>query len=357
MKKEEKRAVRGVMKRSFPFLARLFFSITPSTFVVKREGEILGGIVLDLFPLKEGRGGLISWIFTLPEARQSGVASSLVDKALDFFEEEGVHRVFASIEGYNTSSSNLFQGKGFSLLSIGDQFKTFGLYTPLVWFQCQHLMDIGHFLWSRPLGEDRPKEIEEEEKSYAWQWGGTLFLNILLLLLSMLRQGSLQREHLFLAPLSILLFFVVRDMAMYFTGRAQGLTLTFRTWESGLTLGAGIALLFGGFFFVPGSRYPMKKGWRYWDHRRTLGYMGIAGVMSVILLTLLLTLLKNSSLLTPYMQNLIHFPLSIGRQLGLIDTLFVFFPLSSFNGRRVLDFHPLLWIILVFLAIMTFLSW
>lgn len=355
MKKEEKRAVKKIMRRSFPFLARLFFSITPHTFVAEREKELIGGIVLSLFPLKEGRGGLIGWIFALPTARNHGVASTLLEHALDFFEKEGVYRAFACIEGYNTSSSNLFQGKGFSYLSIVDQLKTFGFSTPLIWFHCQHFLDIGHFLWSKPLKKDSEEKIEETQERSIGLWGSVFLVNSLLLLLSLWRIGSLQREHFYLAPLSILLFLFIRDMSMAIAGRAQGLDLRYRAWESGLTLGALIAILFGGFFFAPGSRYPIKREWRYKDCLPSLGYMGMAGALSVILLTLLLSLLKSSSLLSPKLKELILLPISIGKHLSLIDTLFVFFPLSSFNGRRVLDFNVFLWILLAFLSLITFL--
>lgn len=346
MKKEEKKALKEIMKASFPFLARPFFSITPHTFVAEREGELLGGIVLNIFPLKEGLGGLVGWIFTHQKARGQEVGRSLLDRALEYFSEKGVNQVFACVEGYNTSSLNLFQNQGFSLLSPGTQWKTFGLQTPFIWYYCQHLMDIGHFLLARPAQE-------KNTRSHS-QWWGSLLINSLLFLLALWRQGNLERTFLYLVPLTFLLYLGVRDLAMNQAGRLKGVSLGYRAWESGFVLVGGMALALGGFFPNPGSRYPLAKGWKYREYRSVLGYMGLWGILGVVITTVLLIFIQKSTLISSHLRELLSYPIYIGKILGLMDTILIIFPVSSFNGRRVFDFNRTLWFLLLLFALLPF---
>lgn len=347
MKKEEKKALKELMKKSFPFLARFFFTISPHTFVAVQEKRLLGGIVLTLFPTTRGRGGLVSWIFTHPKAQRMGIGQSLLDEALVFFQQEGVNQIFACIEGYNSRSQNLFKSRGFSRLSFKEQIKAFGFQTPLIWYYCQHLMDIGHFLWVKD-----GISCQEERKGPGG-WLGTLFMNSLILILALWRRGNLESPHLYLAPLSFFLFLSVRDGAMFLAGRRFQLPLQFHSWESGFCLTGGLALLLGGFFPVPGSRYPQEKKWRYQENRLALGYMGIAGSLALILTTIILGLVSRSTLLPLPVQGALSFLLFVGQWFSIMDTLPAFFPLSSFNGRRVWDINRYLWGLLVLLAVLS----
>jgi len=87
-----------------------------------------------------------------PEARRLGVGGQLVEAALRSFEERGCQEVFACVEGYNSSSVNLFAGRGFTILSFGEQLRRYGfLGTLLLWLRTSRLGgDVGHFLWARP---------------------------------------------------------------------------------------------------------------------------------------------------------------------------------------------------------------
>lgn len=348
MKQQEKKKVREIMKKSFPFLARIFFTISPHTFVAEKEGELLGGVVLKLFPLKEGQGGLISWIFIHPKAQKKGIGQSLLDYALDFFLSEGVIRSFACIEGYNSSSQNLFQGRGFSRFPPLEMIKTFGLQTPLIWYHCQHMMDIGHFLWVKP---DRPGDREGQTV----EWWGSLCFNSLILLLALGRLGNLQLQHLYQVPLAFLLFLSVRDGAMLLVGKKYGIPLQYRSWESGFFLTGGLALALGGFFPVPGSRYPKEPTWKYREYLPFIGYMGLSGSLAVILTTIALGLVQKSTQLPLRIQDGMAVFFFIGQWFAIMDTLPILFPLSSFNGRRVWDLNRVLWGLLVLLVIFTFL--
>src|SRR5215208_3419787 len=113
-----------------------------------------------------------------PEARRLGVGGQLVEAALRSFEERGCREVFACVEGYNSSSVNLFAARGFTILSFGEQLRRYGfLGTLLLWLRTSRLGgDVGNFLWARP------GQLESDSPALQW-WVGAL-TNALVLLLA-----------------------------------------------------------------------------------------------------------------------------------------------------------------------------
>jgi ribosomal protein S18 acetylase RimI-like enzyme len=153
MREGEERALKTLARRASPLLGRIFFPTTaPNALVAEREAKLVGGVVLRTFWLPGGRkGGVMFWLMADPEARGLGVGGWLVGNALRYFEEEACTEVFACVEGYNTSSANIFAAHGFIILSLGEQLRRYGLLgTSLLWLRTSHLGDVGHFLWARP---------------------------------------------------------------------------------------------------------------------------------------------------------------------------------------------------------------
>lgn len=60
-----------------------------TSFVALVEGQIVGGILAG----HDGRRGFIQHLAVLPEFRKRGIASVLVDRAMNALEEEGIHKV------------------------------------------------------------------------------------------------------------------------------------------------------------------------------------------------------------------------------------------------------------------------
>jgi GNAT superfamily N-acetyltransferase len=88
------------------------------------------------------------WLMTDLEARGLGVGRRLVEAALRYFDGQGCGEVLAGVEGYNISSANVFAACGFTILSLGEQLRRYGLLgTFLLWHRTSHLGDVGHFLW------------------------------------------------------------------------------------------------------------------------------------------------------------------------------------------------------------------
>ncbi len=338
MGKDEKGETGRVMRRAFPPSAWLFLSWSRHVLVADLDGHIVGGVIMKLFTPTRGRKvGFVSWIFSDPEARGLGVGQALIEGALAFFEEQGCDEVSACVEGYNSSSAKLFATRGFSILSPGEQFRRYGLGLIPYWWHAFHFIDVGHFLWVKP-GAAQPD-------SPALQWVGTWVVNTLLLWLVAWRQGAFGPRDLWVTPLVLLVLFGVRTLAMWAVAKAQGLAVRFRAWESSVPLVAAIALIFGGYFPFPGSLYPEGDRWRYRDLVPKLGPVALAGSLAVLALTGGSWLaLQGSPAAALQLPLLMLFQL--GRILALLDTAIAAFPLVSFNGRRLWDWHRPVWALL-----------
>jgi GNAT superfamily N-acetyltransferase len=348
MRTEEKKALLRVMRRAFSPIQQIFFSWKDHVLVAEREGALVGGTVLDTFPLAGGRkGGIVLWIFTDPDVRGRGAGQALAEGAIAFFEAEGCTDMFACVEGYNTSSSKLFATRGFGILSPGAQFRRYGLGTFAMWYHTFHFIDIGHFLWTRPPAE-RPD-------SPALQWWGVWLMNTVIVWLALWRQHNFQASaafqpfYLLTVPLVLLTFFGARSLAMLAAARAQGLTLRYRAWESGFPLGVVIALSMGGLYPNPGGFYPTTDRWRYREWLPQLGPVALAGIAPTLLLTWGLWALREFGPLTArlgqatFIAQGLNIAWILGVSLSVLDVLTPFFPLASFNGRRLWDWKPWLW--------------
>ncbi len=188
---DDEALVKDLAGRAFSLLASLSFPRSPDALLAERGGELLGSVVLRTFELPGSgrydhpRGGVVLWLMVDPEARRLGVGGRLVEAALRSFEERGCQEVFACVEGYNSSSANLFAARGFTILSFGEQLRRYGfLGTLLLWLKTSRLgADVGHFLWARhgQLKADDP----------ALQWWAGMFASALVLLLAGWRGGWL----------------------------------------------------------------------------------------------------------------------------------------------------------------------
>src|ERR671916_42200 len=148
MDADDEEAVKALAGRAFSPLASLSFPRSPDALIAERRGELVGA-------------------------------------ALQSFEERGCREMFACVEGYNSSSANLFAARGFTILSFGEQLRRYGfLGTLLLWLKTSRLgADVGHFLWTRP-GQPKPDDP-------ALQWWAGMFASALVLLLAGWRGGWL----------------------------------------------------------------------------------------------------------------------------------------------------------------------
>lgn len=344
----EKAEAQRVMRRAFSPPTWLFHTWSKDVLVAEHAGRIVGGVVLIVFTVSKRKVGFVSWLFTDPEARGLGAGQALIEGALAFFEAQGCTEFSACVEGYNTSSSKVFSTRGFTILSAGEQLRRYGFGILPYWWHSFHFIDVGHFLWVKP-GEEQPD-------SPLLQWLGTWLINALLLLVAVWRVGTLSVNDLWTIPTAILALFGLRSLAMWGAAKAQGFAVRFRAWESSTTLVAIIALLFGGFFPFPGSFYPVGNEWRYRDVLPKIGPMALAGTLA----TLVVAWGSWAALrwnLAPGLGPVLLPLQQLSRMLAILESIVAFFPLISYNGRRLWDWNRVIWalvslaaVALVFLA-------
>ena len=343
---DDEEAVKALAGRAFSPLASLSFPRSPDALVVERGGELLGAVVLRTFELpgvgRDGhhRGGVMLWLMADPEARRLSVGGRLVEAALRSFEERGCQEVFACVEGYNTSSANLFAARGFTILSFGEQLRRYGfLGILLLWLRTSRLGgDVGHFLWARP-GQPKPDNP-------ALQWWVGVFASALVLLLAGWRSGWLGKFDSVIIPSAVVIvvaLYGLREGAMWLAARLQGLSVRHRAWEAAFPLSIATALALGVFFPVPGSIYPRQGTWRYRDLLPKLGPMAFAGALAVLIFAWAAWALAQFGeplSVAAVWGRAAH---TAGLMLAAFDVLLPFSMFSSFDGRRVWDWNRPAW--------------
>jgi ribosomal protein S18 acetylase RimI-like enzyme len=343
---DDEEPVRALAGRAFSQLESLSFPRSPDALIAERGGELLGSVVLKTFGLpgsgRDGdcRGGVMLWLMVDPEARGLGVGGRLVEAALRSFEERGCQEVFACVEGYNSSSANLFAARGFTMLSLGEQLRRYGLLgTLLLWLRTSRLGgDVGHFLWARP-GQLKPDDP-------ALQWWIGVFASTLVLLLagwwgSWL--GGFGPTTILGALVIVVALCGLREGAMRLAARLQGLEVRHRAWESAFPLSIAIALALGMFLPVLGSIYPRQRTWRYRDLLPKLGPMAFAGASAVLIFAWAAWALAQFG--GPLSEGAVWLRAAhtAGLMLAAFDVLLPFSLFTSFDGRRVWDWNRPAW--------------
>jgi ribosomal protein S18 acetylase RimI-like enzyme len=338
----DEEAVKALAGHAFSPLGSLSFPRSPDALIAERGGELLGAVVLRTFRLpgnvrdEDRRGGVMLWLMTDPGARRLGVGGRLVDEALRSFEEHRCQEVFACVEGYNTSSANLFAVRGFTILSFREQLRRYGLLgTLLLWLRTSRLGgDVGHFLWARP-GQLKPDSL-------ALQWWVGALANALVLLLVRWRGkwlGNFDPATLLGVVLIVVVFLSLREGAMRLVAWLRGLPVRHRAWESAFPLSLGVALLLGIFLPAPGSVYPRQGAWHYRDLLPKLGPIAFA----VLLFAWAAWALARFGGLSPEVTQWLSTARRAGLMLAAFDVLLLFSPFVSFNGRRVWDWNWAAW--------------
>jgi ribosomal protein S18 acetylase RimI-like enzyme len=356
---DDEDAVKALARRAFSPLVSLSFPRSPDALIAERGGELLGSVVLRTFRLPGSgrddhhRGGVMLWLMVDPEARRLGVGGRLVEAALRSFEERGCQEVFACVEGYNSSSANLFAARGFTILSFGEQLRRYGfLGTLSLWLKTSRLgADVGHFLWARP------GQLKADDPALQW-WGGVV-ASALVLLLTGWRggwQGKLDPLIILGAVVIVVALYGLREEAMRLAARLQGLSVRHRAWESAFPLSIAIALAAGVFFPVPGSIYPRQGNWRYSDLLPKLGPMAFAGASAVLVFAWAAWALVQLSEPLSGAAVWLRAAHKSGLMLAAFDVLLPFSVFSSFDGRRVWDWNRLAWGVLAVTVLGLFLA-
>ncbi len=347
MKEDDKDQVRTMVRRSFHPLKRLSFTFHDHIFVAAgNDGIVFGLVVLQIFTITPNRPktGKVSWILTDPQMRGLKLGQQLIEKAIEFFKEQGCDQYLAVVEGHNTSSAKLFSTRGFGILSPGAQLRRFGLRIFPLWIKLLLYLDVGFFLWGYPQDPkpDSPK----------LQWAATYALSALTLLIIALRIPRFGIEWWFFSLAALAIHFGARHVTMLFVAKKIDMRVRFRMWESGFALSIFIATLFAGYYPIPGNLYPDRSDWRHRDTLPQLGRIALGATISVLVLTWGSWFI---TLMTPQPPLLPQTLLWLGRYLLLFDAVFFFFPFIGYNARRLWDWNKCIWLLIAVAAILVML--
>ena len=107
----------GVETAYAAFLGRAMDSADDCVFVAERDGIIVGYIFAALEPLSwmelRGPAGYIHDVAVSEEARRTGVATGLIETAVEWLRDHGAPRVILSTAAQNNIARELFRGIGF----------------------------------------------------------------------------------------------------------------------------------------------------------------------------------------------------------------------------------------------------
>jgi len=349
MRPGEEKVVKSIAKRAFPFTAWLFFSHKPTTLVAIKENEIVAGVVYGRFNYsKDISSGAIYWLFTAPEYQREGIGRNLVNEAVNKLKVGGCQEVFACIEGYNSSSFQLFNNQGFSKLSLFDQIKKFNIKTLYLWYQTHHLFDLGHKLWYLDIKENEMKiESESGEGKNKLKdikfWVFNIMISSLIMFIALLRTDLIDVNigDIFAVIMAIGVTFGIRDLAGIIAGKGAGLKLEYNIWESGHIISIIMAVFAGGYIPVPGTFYPEGDDWSYQNKLTGLARQSLASTGALLVLGWSLNF--NFIGETKFIEIL----LMAVTNMAIFDIALPFFPFVSYNSRRIWDYNRIIWLILL----------
>ena len=340
MHSSEKKTVRNIAYKAFPFFMRLLFFFEKHALLAVHNGAIVGAVLLKIFPLPaKERGGLISFIFTDPDAQGLGVGQKLTEAGISYLEDQGCVDVFAIVEGYNTSSSRLFSTRGFAQLSVFQQFGLYGIFTLPLWFHTSHLFAVGHFMWVRT--------DKKTGGNPSWQVLWTMLIHIISMQIVLMRTSSqwiFDPLSILAYSLTIILLLALRTGTMYIVARAAKTEVEYRMWESGLFLNLVINFTLGGFFHAPGSLYPKDPDWRYKETKVLLGKMALASSLCLIAFSWLLKIFLSFEVF-PIYEDYIDTAYMLTLIMLIIDILLPFFPVGCYNGQKLWNWNKAIWLL------------
>lgn len=342
IKENHPKHVRTLMRQGFGLFGHVMaFDVGKKTFAVEAESVLFGVIVCG--EIKKGPSttyGIIKYIVTDRHAQGLGVASMLLEQAMTWFEAQGHKQIIACVEGYNTASSQLFEKRGFRIRSVPWQLKHYGFKLPWIWLQGNNGLDLGHFWWVK----EQTKTTDVSSSTSLKASLAHLFISALIPWVIVLRQNiPWTSSWVWLGPLMSVSLYGVRFLPMLMYAKIKKYPLRYRGFDNGQVLAFFISGVFGGVFLSYGGVYPNKPLWREDEERTPLAQMHGWALLSNLLFTLVLIVFHHFGLGSPIWQSYLSVMIFITIFMQFFDTMFAFFPMSSYAGARVRAGYPKLW--------------
>lgn len=317
IREEEKNEAIELMGRCFPkSYSSIFFLYPESTFVAIDNGKIIGGINIEIYKAKV-RVGYLGWLYVDAEYRGMKTGQSLLDKAIEYL-DDNVDVICGCIEGDNPSSfKNLANRPGFSIMSLPQQFKTFGIKTFKVWKNASRFFDMGYFMWHKKAGVNTaPASLTPCMGKQIASFMLTLLFNTLLFSLMLLKRG-----HLTISSIAIpCIVLSIRTLVEAIVFKIRKVTPIYLGWDTAW-FSSILSFILPFYFPTPGGVYPKGKDWNLKSMKDTLSLAGLAASIAEALLLLL----------GFFNKDFISFTLL----LFISDSLFAFYPFCGFSASRI----------------------
>lgn len=357
---ETRSRLEDVASAAFPTPQDLFVDMTEHVLAARVDGEVVGGVVLDVVDGSGGPVGIVTWLFTSPDAQGRGVGGRLVEEAIEYLRAEGCRAAVAVVKWSNTPSSKLFARREFERTSSLAVVRRYGTRQGgLVLARSFHLVGVSCDLWVRRFSDgaaptatsvrsdataaDVPAEprVDRSTARSAGRFGETLVVHALLLAVVVggLSVLTWDRTTLLLGGVAALLI-GLRWLPYFVSTALDDRRWGFWSWGNVYPF-AGVIALFDGFLPVPGHVAPEQ---RVWSYREALPVLGPAA-------TTWAGLLVGGLAVLPGLQGQLDD--AIWRSLRVTLTVFVVvdlwlvvWPFEGYNGRVVYDWNRAVWVAL-----------
>lgn len=339
IKPDEKSKMYEAARESFPLFDYIFmrlFLLVDSQFILVAvdDENVVGGVLLSSFSLKNKKVGLIDWIFVHPEAAGKGLGTRLVAAGADYFHEHDVQEFTVIVDGYNSPSWKMFNRKGFQRLSMAQQFRIWGIRTPLIWLKTFHFFYLGLFiLWRGDDNSPEPPLLSRKEKALE-----VISVLAIISIFSGLAIG-VQGIYIIWVLLAVSFNFAIYEGLEWISIRSQGFKPEFRIWEQSITYNIIIGLL-GGYFPVYGNTYLEDEKFNHLIHPRIKGKSAAAAGVGGFIITMLL-------LLVDMLLQVEALSIMAGISLTFYFWQFIIIisPFDMFKGKRIFLWSRKIWLI------------
>lgn len=334
MYESEAAEVRRLGKKTFEWFESLFVPTPKECFVAVEDSNIIGAVIYKYLTISGTKMGYVDFIFVDKQGHGKGIGSRLVDACLKVMEKEGCHSYSALIRDDNVGSWKMFINRGMQRVGLDTLIKEFGFLGMLkLTFSIPMNVATGMELY---LKKEMGTLSNKKEKS------SKEILNYLIITLLILLPNFIHGIHYGLYVISTMIIVLsIRMLAGYIGTRLSNEKWSFRVCDGGYFIPM-IASIFGGIYLIAGNWYP-KTYMREKDFKGALAKSSLFQWGSLVLMILLLK--------TPLADIEIIRSITQLSKMVLILSIVPFYPLSSFGGKRLLEWNRVLYIIIALISI------
>lgn len=336
MRVDETDAVFKLAKSCFTGLERLLIGKPGLALVATINNEIIGAAMYKTIkPGKIQKIAYIEFAFIRKDCRGKGIGKQMYYEITQFLKQKGCTSVTALVADDNAASWKLFEQNGYSPAGLLNLVSLYGIPGALkVWFSCMLGWAVGHRMWHTEI---------EYKSNFLLEAGTFLLINLLVIIPGLYRF----KEPVFLLHW-ISAIFILIIIPVLFSSLA---TLFFSSkWHfqciRGGILTSILVSITGGSLPLIGRMYPVVQE-NTASCRREMGIVALCEWIALSTLVAVAFFLRT-------IQPASSFIFFIGR-LYLVFHCIPLYPFSSFGGKRIWNWSPVLLVALLVSVSLSFL--